>query len=285
MGTQQQTLGNPPSKCPEGYTVLFGPLCIEQTTLKKIEDIVPDIPDFNFTDPSCESALSALKGIADTVDKALKAPKQLMAMAKNLIERPFADAQRAVEAALGVIDGISDAIDNVLRGAMGPLSELKAALQKMLDCPFVADMPIAKTAAALLDAIENGLDYRSLLSQFKGELSNAAREQINAVKDQPLAAIDNLQKLYDDMLQRSNIAGLLQQMNNIMQCVEAACNMLQVAKRLPKTPGEILTSINGVIDQTTGKLSAAVVKAANSTQQAALKVAEDIAVIKMAGVP
>ena len=32
-------------KCPEGYTHVFGPLCVEKTTLDKVSDALPDIPD------------------------------------------------------------------------------------------------------------------------------------------------------------------------------------------------------------------------------------------------
>ena len=286
MGTQQQQLGaTEPQPCPEGYTRLFGPLCIQQTTLKKIEDIVPELPEFHFTNPSCEAALAGLKGVAEQLDKALQMPRKLMQMAKRLIEKPFDDAQRAVDSALSVLDEINSMINDVLSGPMGAIGELRNALQKMLDCPFIADLPIAKTAASLLDAMRDGLPYEDLLNSFKSQLSQAASEQINKAKEQPLNALNNLQKLYDDMLQRGGVADLIRQVDNLYKCVEAACNMAEVAGRLPKKASEFLGSINGVIDETTGKLSAAVVKAANSTQQAAIKVAEDLAVIKLAGTP
>ena len=54
-------------KCPEGYTHVFGPLCVEKTTLDKVSDALPDIPDVDFTSPDCEMALGALQQVHKAV--------------------------------------------------------------------------------------------------------------------------------------------------------------------------------------------------------------------------
>ena len=270
-------------ECPEGYTRVFGPLCIEQTTLAKIDEAIPDLPEFNFTDPGCESALSALKSVADTVKKALETPQNLIKMAQSMIEKPFNEAQKAVTSALGVIDEISSTIDDMLSGATGMIGDFKRALEKMLACPFIADMPIAKTAAALLDALDSGNPITDMLSDFKSQLANAAKEQLDQIKEQPLSSLNNLQQMLDDMIERSGVQDLLKQMEQLYECVRAVCDMIQVAKRLPKTPGEIMEGINAKIDEATGKLKAAVVKPVNAAQQAAKELADAMTVIKLAG--
>ena len=47
MATPQAENG----KCPEGYTHVFGPLCVEKTTLDRIDDTLPDVPDVDFRLP------------------------------------------------------------------------------------------------------------------------------------------------------------------------------------------------------------------------------------------
>jgi uncharacterized protein YjbJ (UPF0337 family) len=277
----QQSAQN--GKCPEGYTHVFGPLCIEQTTLSKIDEAIPDLPDVDFTDPSCEAAIAALKSVANTLQQVLDMPQKLMGMARELIERPFDAAEKMVSNVLGIFDELEKAIDDVLSGPMGALGEFKQALEKMLACPFIADTPIGKAAAALLDAIDDGLPIDELLQDFKGKLKSAVKEQINAVKDMPLSALSSLDKLFNDMLERFGVEDLIKKVRDLYKCVEAVCDMVKVAKRLPKSAEGFLESINGTIDETTGKLKAAVVKTANKTEQAAKDLADSIAVIKLAG--
>ena len=200
-----------------------------------------------------------------------------------MIEKPFNEAQKAVTSALGVIDEINRTIDDMLSGATGMLGDFKRALEKMLACPFIADMPIAKTAAALLDALDAGNPITDMLSDFKSQLSNAAKEQLDQIKEQPLSSLNNLQQMLDDMIERSGVQDLLKQMEQLYECVRAVCDMIQVAKRLPKTPGEIMEGINAKIDEATGKLKAAIVKPVNAAQQAAKELADAMTVIKLAG--
>ncbi len=275
-----QQLTNKQEKCPEGYYRVFGPLCIEYDTLQKIEETLPDIPEFDFSNPGCEAVLSAYKSVMNSVEQAIETPKQLIQVAKGLVERPFTEAQKILSSALGVFDEINNAIDNLLQNDL--VDEFIRAVDKMLACPFIADMPIAKTAAALLDAIENGSDITSYVGAFKDHLAALAGSHLDALKKTPMDALANLDKLYDDALQRSGIEDLIQKANDLYQCIEAACNLIDVAERIPKTPGAILDSINAKIDETTGRISGAVVRAANNTQASAYNAAKKLAVVKFA---
>jgi len=277
-----QQLKNSSGQCPEGYVKVFGPLCIEQTTLAKIDDAIPDLPNFDFTDPTCEAALAALKSVADTVEQAIEMPKKLISMAKSIIEKPFTDIERTVSTMLGFIDEVNNIINDVISGAMGPVNDFKRALQRMLDCPYIADTEIGRLAASILDAMDGNMPYASLLSQFKQAMLSSAKDQINAIKEHPLNSINNLQTLYDKALNDAGVGRLLQQMNNLLECVRGACDMIAVAQRLPKTPSEILNSINATINNATGRITGAVVKTTNATQQAAKKVVDDMKVVVLA---
>jgi uncharacterized phage infection (PIP) family protein YhgE len=165
------------------------------------------------------------------------------------------------------------------------LGELVRALNKMLACPFIADMPIARTAAGILDAIENGSDITGMISSFKEQLKKAASDQIKAAEEMPLSALANLEKLYNDSLERLGVEDLVNKAKDLYKCVEAACDLIQVAERIPHTPASILESINAKIDETTGRLTGAVVKTTNNVQQSALNAARSLNLIRFAGTP
>lgn len=270
-------------KCPKGFVHVFGPLCVEQTTLAKIEDAVPDLPEFDFTNPGCEAALAALKEVTDMVEQAIEMPKKLMKMADELIEKPFDAAQDIVDNALGVIDAVSAMIDEFLAGPAGLINELKQSIESMLACPFIADTPIAKTAAALLDAMDEGADYHDLLSSFKNMLSSAAKEQINKVKDVPLSALGDIEKLYNDMIERSGVGELIKKAQDLEQCVRAACNLLEVAARVPTAAADFIEQLGGKFNETTGKFTATLVRPVTESAKRAKQLADDLAVIKLAG--
>ena len=221
-------------KCPEGFVHVFGPLCVEQTTLAKIEDAAPDMPEFDFTNPGCEAALAALKEVIDTIEQTLEMPKKLMKIGRELIEKPFDAAARAVDKVLGIFDEISALIDEFLSGPGSLLNDLKRSLRALLDCPFIADTPVGKAAAALLDALESGLPYDALLQEFKNRLSTLAKDYINKAKDMPLSALGELEKLFNDMIERSNVGELLQTAKDLEKCLRAACNIAEIAARIPK---------------------------------------------------
>ena len=155
----------------------------------------------------------------------------------------------------------------------------------MLACPFIADITIAKTAAGILDAIENGSDITGLIGTFKEQLKKAASDQIKAAEQMPLTALANLEKLYNDALERMGVEDLVNKAKDLYKCVEAACDLIKVAERIPHTPSSILESINAKIDETTGRLTGAVVKTANNAQQAALNAARSLNLIRFAGTP
>jgi hypothetical protein len=216
-----------------------------------------------------------------SLEQAIEMPKKLMSVAKGLIEKPFNAAQQLVNSTLGIFDEIGQALDDLLKPGM--LAELARALRKMLNCPFMADLPIARTAAGILDSIENGTDITGMLGTFKEQLKKAASDQIKAAEEMPLSSLANLEKLYNDSLERMGIQDLVDKANDLYKCVEAACDLIKVAERIPHTPSSILESINAKIDETTGRITGAVVKTANNTQQAALNAARSLGVIRFSG--
>lgn len=278
-GTQQAENG----KCPEGFVHVFGPLCVEQTTLAKIEDAIPDLPEFDFTNPGCEAALAALKDATDAIEQALEMPKKLMKMGQDLIEKPFDAAAKVVDSALGVIDDISSMIDEFISGPAGLVGDLKRSLEGMLACPFIADTPIAKSAAALLDAVDGGVPLDGMLQEFKNDLSSAAKEYINQAKDTPLSALGDMEKLYNDMIERSNVGDLIQKAKDLEQCLRSACNLAEVAARVPTSAATFIEEIGGAWDAATGKFTATFVKPVTESAKTAKKLADELTVIKLAG--
>lgn len=268
-------------KCPEGYTHVFGPLCVESTTLAKVDELVPDMPEMpDFTDSACEAALSAIQSISDTLQEVLALPRKLMRAAQRLLNYPFDKAQQLVNGALGALDDVSAAIDEALAGPAAAVDELRRVLRKALDCPFIADSPLGRTIAALLDAMDAGNPIDGFIEELKRGLNSAASEALRELKKTPAEALSNAMRLFEDALERAGVADLLKQLQELEACVEAACAAYDVANRLPESASSIMDSLNATIDNTTGKLSAAVVRPATEADRVATQVASDMQLIK-----
>lgn len=278
-GSQTAVNGN----CPEGYIHVFGPLCVEQTTLSRFEEALPEMPEFDFTNPGCEAALAALNEVIQAIEDALQTPRKLMAMARELLEKPFDAAKSMVDSALGVLDDLKAMIDDLLAGPGSLINDFKRALESLLDCPIIADTPIGKIAAAILDAMNNGLPYDQLLSEFKNKLSSVAKGFIDKIKEMPLSKLNDLERLFDEIIERTGVGDLLKKARELEQCVRAVCNMVEVAARVPETVETIIEEIGGKWDEASGKFTAILVKPATETAQKAKEVADSLTVIKLAG--
>lgn len=267
-------------KCPEGYKHVFGPLCVEQTKLARFEAALPEIPKIDFTDPTCEAALAALKSAAENLQKILEIPRRLKKMAKDILNMPFKAAEKMISSVLGTIDELNAMIDDLLSGA-GVIKDLAKALEKVLDCPLLADTPLGKAAAALLDAIKAGVPIQKQLEAFKEQLRSAAMDQLKDLKKQPLAAIDDMEKTLNAMLKRFGVAQLIQQLEALEKCVKAVCNLSKVAKRLPESAEKILEKLDAAIDSSTGEIKATLAKPVTVAEKQAKAVADSLATVKL----
>ena len=189
-------------KCPDGYTHVFGPLCVEKTTLAKIEDALPDVPDADFTSPDCEMALGALQQVHAAVEKMLQLPKRIMSMAKKLLDYPFDRAKELMDGALGALDEVSEAIDAFLDGPQSAVNDLKRALEKALDCPYIANTELGRLIEEVLDMLDSGQRIDALINQLKNALSSKANAYLDALEETPAEALSNASKLFNDALQR-----------------------------------------------------------------------------------
>lgn len=277
-------------KCPEGFMIVFDTLCIETDTLSKAEEAMPDLPDFEFKDTLCETTMAAYKSVLKSLNQAIETPRQLMQLANSIIERPFAAAKNFVDKTLSIFDNIDQAIDQLISGVTGPLDDLKAALEQALNCPFFADTEMGKLAAQILDVLDGGNISSELLKRFKQELKKTAYERIDAVKDIPLNSIQNLEKLYNDALQRFHVEEILRKAMDLYKCLEAACNMVDIAKKLGNrfkdtdfSIDSIFKSIGGVYDEATGKIKFVFVKTGEGMWEAAEDFFNKICIIRLAG--
>lgn len=268
-------------KCPDGYTHVFGPLCVEKTTLAKIEDALPDVPDADFTSPDCEMALGALQQVHAAVEKMLQLPKRIMSMAKKLLDYPFDRAKELMDGALGALDEVSEAIDAFLDGPQSAVNDLKRAMEKALDCPYIAGTELGRLIEEVLDMLDSGQRIDALINQLKNALSSKANAYLDALEETPAEALSNASKLFNDALQRLGVKDWLDKLEELERCVEAACALYDVAKRLPGTSAkQIWESLNGAVDEAGNRLEAAVATPVNAAQETAMKVAEDFKLAK-----
>lgn len=268
-------------KCPEGYTHVFGPLCVEKTTLDKVSDALPDIPDADFTSPDCEMALGALQQVHKAVEKLIQLPKRIMSMAKKLLDYPFDRARELMDGALKAFDDVSEAIDAFLDGPQSAVADLKRALEKALDCPYIARTELGQLIEEVLDMLDAGKKVDALVNRLKNALSSKANSALDALEETPAEALSNASKLFNDALDRLGVKDWLDKLEELERCVEAACAMYDVAKRLPGTSAKQLwESLNGAVDEAGNRLEAAVARPVGAAQETAMKVAEDFRLAK-----
>lgn len=213
-------------KCPDGYRILFGNICLKKTVLDKAEEPLKQIKMPKFTSVACEAALAALKTAVRDVQRVLELPMRYMEMIRNLCEYPFDVAASMIAAAMSSFNEISREIDNILHGN-GPIGKgleaLKSALEGALDCPLMADTPIGKAAGELLDKIEEGADIQSTLMAFKALLAHKARELLERAAETPTQAINNIVDSYDQALRAAGVDDLMRNLRGLERCMDRAC--------------------------------------------------------------
>ena len=178
--------------CDEGYTPVFGGLCVKTTTLKKVYN--PKIPPavHPYTSPACEAALSALGSASSAMDAALAVPKKLFAQARRLLGYPTELAQQAISAATAALADASRAIDDLLDVG----GDLRRALEAVLDCPLLADSDLGKEVADILDTLDMGGDVTSQVRGLSRQFSSGASEALDAALESPTAQLANMSKVY-----------------------------------------------------------------------------------------
>ncbi len=274
-------------KCPEGFVHVFGPLCVEQTRLAKLEEGFPEAPEIKPTTPECEAALAAYKYVIDIIEAAIEVPLKIKRMISDLVEMPFDAAYDVAKIALGAFDDLYKLIDELLGGAGGLVNDLKQCLEDILRCPFLVDTPIGKTAAAILDAIDSGASYLNLIFVLKNLLLSAASQYINMAKDIPLSKLNDLENLYKEMLRKAGVEELLKQARDLEKCIAALCDMIEVADRIPEDVETIMEKIGAIWDsggaEIKEKLEIIFEYRVNKVYERVVKLADDLYVIRLAG--
>lgn len=271
----------PGGTCPEGYEPVFDLLCIERNTLKKVEQATPmELPEIDLTNPACEISLAALKGAVELAEKAIEAPRRYIQIAEELVSKPFDSMRNMLRNVLGIFDEINNLIDTLLSGPGNVISQFRNALAKTLDCPFFADLPIAKTVASIIDAIDKGLPYRDLLMAFKSEFLSLGYSKIDEIESMPLAALDSLEKAYNDVIEKSGVGKLLKTVMDLYKCVEAVCDMIAIARRLPKSVEDMINGAGGFIDKVTGEVKFSFYRTMGNTAESAKALVNDLRVVR-----
>lgn len=269
----------------ENYMRVFGPLYVQKSYVEKFKEVLPDIPDIDLNNLSCQSAVSMMKQTADMLEQAMALPNELMSMAKDLVQKPFGDAEKIIAAATAVIGNIERELMSLIAGPAGVLGKFTAALEKLLSCPFLADTALGKEAAGLLDTLDAGGGLSaidSLVAGFQSQLNNMAREQLNAIKNVPLSKLDELQGMLDKAIDDLGVGKMIGALDDLASCVAALCNAAEAGASAAKSVGEFLEQMNGAtFDKAKEKVTAVVVKAANDVEQKAIDMANDMAVLKM----
>ena len=259
--------------CPDGYKHVFGKVCVSQSTLEKtgLDNVqAPEVPEF--TDFACESAVTLLNQASEALEAALEVPRKLMRLAKKILGYPAKIVGEAVEGAIAALEGISDSIDDLTDGP----EKLMRALERALDCPFIADSPLGKSIGGMLDTLGMGSKLADeQINTMKNAVSSTASEMVNSAMESPLGAISNLSKQYRSMIKSMGVEELLTTLYDLEQCVGDLCKAYRQSekfiKRLPKSGDEVVKELGATYDKETKKLTTALTDTADATQQEAAK--------------
>ncbi|MBR3880799.1 MAG: hypothetical protein IKJ34_04310 [Mailhella sp.] len=264
--------------CPDGYKHVFGKVCVSQSTLEKtgLDDVKsPEVPEF--TDFACESAVTLLQQAAEALEAALEVPRKLMRLAKKILGYPAKIVGEAVEGALAALDGISDSIDDLTSGP----EKLMRALERALDCPFIADSPLGKSIGGMLDTLGMGSNLADeQINTMKSAVSSTASEMVNSAMASPLGSISNLNKQYKSMIKSMGVEELLTTLYDLEQCVEDLCKAYRQSEkfieRLPKSGDDVVKELGATYDKEKKKLTTSLTDAADATQQEAAKAGDQL---------
>lgn len=278
------------------YVRVFADIFISESIIERFQDSLPKLPnlDLDLADFGCQGALAALNFASDLLEQAMSIPQRVCELAKSIVddmidfgtaqaekvldaitstmeefeekaEQIISETIQEIEEALSGIDfGIDLGFGGASLGDLGPgLLRMKRALQSLLDCPFLSDLPIAKQAGAVLDLLD-AVGVEEILSTLPskpgeegdeggqgggeeektfgqkiaesigGAISSAIKglmetlkatmqAQINALRNIPLAVIGQMQKMLDNLVERIGLAEIAGVVNDLASCVASLC--------------------------------------------------------------
>lgn len=270
--------------CPDGYAFIFGNLCLKKTILDKAAEPLKELKSFDFTSMSCEAAVQTVKNIVKDVEAAVKMPAKYLEMAKALAEYPFDVAKKMVNAALGTIDKLNSAIDSMVKDAEGTFGPLKSACEDALKCAVLADSALGKTCASILDKMDKGLPFEDELRDLKSKLQAQARDVIKNVEKTPTESLANMEKAYNQAIERYGVNDLIKKLRAAEKCVESLCKAWKDLKtfqdRMPSSSSEFADKIGATIENDALKLEGAFQTQVSKISSDAYDVAHNFAVVK-----
>lgn len=207
-------------------------------------------------DLGCETLLGLYHEAYGRIARLLKAPLELLALADSLLGYPFDLAERLLDEALALAD--------FLKFDLAPAGMLDA-LNKLMDCPFVADGPLG---ARIAEAIDTLTETGDLPSQVASSLQSAVAGRVGGVLDKvretPAGALAQLNDAYDSILERSGVNDSLRALRDLEACLRNACaGYDSLAQGLPGSSEELLASMRGKLDEAGNVVGDVVGKAEN----------------------
>lgn len=197
-------------------------------------------------DLGCESAIALFNETYALAEQVIQGPKKVLAILDKLIKYPFDAAKTFLDKTLGAVEDIIEEVSDPL-DFITTVQDLAKHLERMLECPIIADSPLGKSVAAALDVFDASGD-------IPGDIVDALKDQIRGGKKAVEDVLDppaSLEEAYDQMLEKANVAGLLQEMDDMKQCLQNLCAGYDaVSERLQGLPDDIINAVGGVVDKT-----------------------------------
>ena len=165
---------------------------------------------------ACRALLAQYRSILSELKRLLKRPKRLLREIKDMLDYPFNRASQ-------ILNEYLNALPNLLKPNLG-IQELLRSLERILDCPILADSALGQMAAAAIDAIQAGLkDITGIVNQLKNAASQGAGDVLQKFKSMGDNTIGALQKKYDALLDSLGITALLRMLGQLEQCFANLC--------------------------------------------------------------
>jgi hypothetical protein len=203
----------------------------------------------------CETLVKQLREKAERLEKLMAVPAQLARVAEGM-------AADVVAEAAGALGALENAISGMAALDIG-LDEFKNAIAAMLDCPYFSGPPLGSKLAEAYDLLNDG---QGLPDELMGALIGAIQDRLggrspaDVLGSTVLGTFSKINGMYQDAVSRSGIPDAVRAVRELERCVSRQCAGFAP---LPKSSGDILASAGVAFDEASGKVSAAIDRAAD----------------------
>lgn len=190
----------------------------------------------------CETLIAELNSYTARLNKLVKAPKAMLQLMRKFADYPFQRASELLDEYLGMADKLNLNLTP---------KDFISSLERLLDCPFIADTDLGKQAAEAIDMFnENGTIPKKVVDTFQNAIKKQFEDTAGKYAGVADNSLDALGKQYDELLKDTGIKEGLKALKNLEQCIADGCSAYESAMSYaPGGSNDLLESLHCKIDE------------------------------------